>query len=83
MFPFFHVRGWAPATSGNYSVRLAENIAITVSGSHKGELSTDDIMIIDNQANPVETAHPKQRSSAETLIHTLLYEKYPQINLRT
>ena len=77
---FFHQRGWAPATSGNYSARLPENLAITVSGSHKGELTSNDIMIIDGQANRLETALPNQKSSAETLIHTLLYQKYPEVD---
>ncbi|NOT85037.1 MAG: methylthioribulose-1-phosphate dehydratase, partial [Methylococcaceae bacterium] len=45
-------KGWVPATSGNFSVRLSDGtIAITVSGKHKGHLSVDDIMLIDREAN--------------------------------
>ena len=76
---FFHSKGWAPATSGNYSAKVNDKIAITASGCHKGELTTDDIIIIDNKANILETAKANQRSSAETLIHTLLYNTYPEI----
>ena len=45
---FIHARGWAPATSGNFSARLSDgSIAITVSGKHKGELLAEDIMRVD------------------------------------
>ena len=44
----FHARGWAPATAGNYSARLGDGrVAITVSGAHKGRLTTADIMLLD------------------------------------
>ena len=36
---FIDSKGWVPATSGNFSVRLPDGtIAITVSGKHKGQL---------------------------------------------
>ena len=36
---FINSQGWVPATSGNFSARLADgSIAITVSGRHKGHL---------------------------------------------
>jgi ribulose-5-phosphate 4-epimerase/fuculose-1-phosphate aldolase len=45
---FIDSKGWVPATSGNFSARLSDgNIAITVSGRHKGQLQCDDIMLID------------------------------------
>ena len=43
-------RGLAAATSGNYSLRVNDNrIAITVSGSHKGQLSQADVMLVDGE----------------------------------
>ncbi len=70
-------RGWAPATSGNFSARLGDgSIAITVSGRHKGRLKLDDIMLIDAAGNSLE---PGKKPSAETLLHTALYRRYPQI----
>ena len=69
-------KGWVPATSGNLSVRLPDgNIAITVSGKHKGHLIVDDIMLIDGQANSLDGKTP----SAETLLHTALYKRFPLI----
>jgi methylthioribulose-1-phosphate dehydratase len=67
----FHARGWVPATAGNFSVRLdATSLAVTVSGRHKGELSTDDFMRVDVQGQALDKA---KRSSAETLLHCQLY----------
>lgn len=69
--------GFAPATSGNYSMRLADgNIAITVSGTDKGRLTEEDIISI----NPAgEALQDSRKSSAETLLHTSLYELFPEI----
>jgi methylthioribulose-1-phosphate dehydratase len=63
-------RGWAPATSGNYSVRLDDlRIAITVSGRHKGRLTSADVMLIDYDGRPIDEGRP----SAETPLHAVMY----------
>jgi methylthioribulose-1-phosphate dehydratase len=73
---FIHGRGWAPATSGNFSARLSDGrIAITVSGKHKGELTPDDIMLIDAEGRSLDGKKP----SAETLLHTSIYRRYPAV----
>ncbi|WP_374090661.1 methylthioribulose 1-phosphate dehydratase [Methylomicrobium lacus] len=65
-----------PATSGNFSVRLPDGtIAITVSGKHKGRLQIEDIMLIDAEANSLDGKKP----SAETLLHTSLYKRFPNV----
>jgi methylthioribulose-1-phosphate dehydratase len=70
-------RGLAPATSGNYSVRVDEKrIAVTVSGRHKGRLTRDDVMLVDDKGSALENKKP----SAETGLHTLVYELFPQAN---
>jgi methylthioribulose-1-phosphate dehydratase len=70
-------RGLAPATSGNYSVRLADGrIAVTVSGRHKGRLSREDVMLVDADGVALEDKKP----SAETALHTVIYRLYPQVN---
>ena len=74
---FIDQRGWVPATSGNFSARLPDGkIAITASGRHKGHLTPNDILIIDPQGKSLDG----RRSSAETLLHTALYRRYPNIN---
>jgi methylthioribulose-1-phosphate dehydratase len=68
-------RGLAPATSGNYSVRLTDGrIAVTVSGRHKGRLSRDDIMLVDSEGVALEGKRP----SAETPLHTVIYRIFPE-----
>ena len=67
--------GMVPATSGNFSARLDDgNIAITVSGRHKGRMTNDDIMLIDVSGTPLEDRRP----SAETLLHVQIYQHFPE-----
>ena len=70
-------RGWTPATSSNFSHRLDErHAAITVSGRDKGRLREADIMVVDFEGKAVGSDH---RPSAETLLHTQLYRRFPEI----
>ena len=70
-------RGWTPATSSNFSQRMDErHVAITVSGRDKGKLTEADIMVVDVDGQPVAT---QLKSSAETLLHTQLYKRFPDI----
>jgi methylthioribulose-1-phosphate dehydratase len=63
-------RGLAPATAGNYSVRLDDgSIAVTVSGAHKGRLTADGVMRVDHLGRALDAKRP----SAETLLHCLVY----------
>jgi methylthioribulose-1-phosphate dehydratase len=68
---FLYERGWSPATSSNYSVRLSPGEALlTVSGKHKGQLGLDDVLATDMQGRSLEA---DKKPSAETLLHTQLY----------
>ncbi len=68
---FLYERGWSPATSSNYSTRLAADRALlTVSGKHKGRLGPGDVLATDLAGNSLE---PGKKPSAETLLHTQLY----------
>ncbi|MDF1762989.1 MAG: methylthioribulose 1-phosphate dehydratase [Oleibacter sp.] len=65
-------KNWSPATSSNYSVRLsADACALTSSGKHKGELTEQDILVVDMNGQPLSPGKP----SAETLLHTQLYRR--------
>lgn len=76
---FLYDRGWSPATSSNYSARVDnEHIAITVSGRHKGKLGAGDVMVVDLNGQPVQS---QCRSSAETLLHTVLYQVFPDVGV--
>jgi len=74
---FLYQRGWSPATSSNYSARIDDqHIAVTVSGRHKGQLAAGDVMVVDLAGKPVQS---NGRSSAETRLHTVLYEIFPDV----
>ncbi|QYR52272.1 methylthioribulose 1-phosphate dehydratase [Lysobacter soyae] len=69
--------GWTPATSSNFSMRLDDkHAAITVSGRNKTKLTEADIMAVDFNGVPVGN---DLRPSAETLLHTQLYKRFPEI----
>ena len=66
----------APATSGNFSARLADGrIAITVSGRHKGRLAEAYIMTVDAAGVSLDGGRP----SAETALHLQLYRLFPRV----
>ncbi|MEO1654049.1 MAG: methylthioribulose 1-phosphate dehydratase, partial [Bacteroidota bacterium] len=71
----FHQRGWSLATSTNYSFRnpQQDTITITSSGLDKSKISPGDLMIIDKNGEAIE-GFLHLKPSAETLIHTFLYE---------
>jgi len=74
---FLYGRGWSPSTSSNYSMRLdAKHIAITVSGRHKGSLVPDEVMTVNLAGEPVQS---NERPSAETLLHTVIYDLFPDV----
>lgn len=71
----FGQRGWTPATSGNYSVRLDDgSILITRSGGDKRRLDRDGLMRLDAGGEPIEPG----RASAEAGLHAQIYRKQPQ-----
>jgi len=66
-------RGWAPATSGNFSVRIDDSrIAITRSGVDKGALAPSDVLI-----QPLDAAL-LPGSSAEAALHVRRYRDAPE-----
>lgn len=74
---FLYNSGWSPATSSNYSARVDDqHIAITVSGKHKGTLTNRDVMAVNLAGEPVQS---DCRPSAETLLHTVIYDLFPHI----
>ncbi|MFO0705970.1 MAG: methylthioribulose 1-phosphate dehydratase [Nitrospira sp.] len=71
-------KGWAPATSTNYSVRLPAEAApaicaITASGLDKDRLGADSVIAIDKAGLPMNGNG--LRPSAETPLHLMLYRR--------
>lgn len=53
----FDARGWVLGTSGNFSAVVSRNplqLAITPSGTFKGELAASQILAIDGEARPID-----------------------------
>jgi methylthioribulose-1-phosphate dehydratase len=69
-----YARGWAPATSGNFSVRMSgveqDHMLITPSGMDKGVLMPDDLIEVDFEGRVVTG---RGKPSAETGLHLVLY----------
>jgi methylthioribulose-1-phosphate dehydratase len=74
-----YARGWVPATSGNFSVRSAENgterILITPSGIDKGVVTPADLLEVDGKGQPVKGSG---KPSAETGLHLVIYASRPE-----
>ncbi|NJL14811.1 MAG: methylthioribulose 1-phosphate dehydratase [Microscillaceae bacterium] len=72
----FHQRGWSPATSTNYSFRnprpYHETCTISSSGVDKLHFQAEDLMMVDDQGQPLPE-YADRKPSAETLLHTMLY----------
>ena len=71
---FLHKSGWAPATSSNYSFRIpgSTGFFISESGIDKGVFNAENLIEVDEKGVPVAV---RKKTSAETLLHVLLYEK--------
>lgn len=76
----YNEKGWSPATSTNYSFREKHSdteFFVSKSGIDKSEFSDEHFMVVD--ANGRATAEYKDiKSSAETLIHCVLYQLFPK-----
>ena len=69
---FASLRGWVPATSGNFSRRLDDNhVAITRSGIDKGNIGSRDVMVV-SLTDPLPYG-----VSAETPLHVARYRRDP------
>ncbi|MDF2682403.1 MAG: methylthioribulose 1-phosphate dehydratase [Brevibacillus sp.] len=75
----FARRDWFPGTSGNLSIKIESEplqFAVTASGKDKTKLSPEDYLVVDRDSHPVDSTSLKP--SAETLIHAIVYKKFPQ-----
>lgn len=72
----FWQRGWSIGTSSNYSAVVGsdpQQLLLTASGKHKGQLTREDFVLVDAQGQPTQSDQPK--SSAETLLHCVAAEQ--------
>lgn len=73
-----YARGWMEGTAGNISVRLpgGDTALITASGLSKGSLTAADVVEV-HVADARRVWPDAPRPSAETTIHTVLYQIFP------
>ena len=73
-----YARGWAPATSGNFSVRDrgAARILISPSGLDKGVMMPADLLETDADGRARDQ---RKKPSAETGLHTVIYRDRPAV----
>jgi len=78
-----HSRGWTPATSSNFSARAKDSnhFAISVSGLDKGTLTAQDFLEVDFHGQLLNPQQAHMRPSAETLLHALIYQQYPEMQV--
>lgn len=70
-------QGWVPACSGNFSVKSQQAcIWVSASGVDKTTIALNDFIEIDDAGRPLNT---DKKPSAETLLHTALYQFFPEI----
>ena len=80
----FYARGWMWGTSGNLSVKLANDpltFAITGSGVDKGELTRAELAVVpvEAQKDVPSLGSSGLKASAESAIHQVLYERLPDV----
>jgi methylthioribulose-1-phosphate dehydratase len=75
---WFSNKGWSPATSTNYSVKVNGDIYVSRSGVDKPSFTKNDLLKISPSGElTVEAIKLGHKSSAETDIHLFLYELFP------
>lgn len=77
----YHQKGWSPATSTNYSFLDEERtIWVSRSGVDKSQFTVNDFITVNK--NGISTGEYEGiKPSAETLIHCVLYELFPEIKV--
>jgi methylthioribulose-1-phosphate dehydratase len=74
----FDARGWVMGTSGNLSLVIGREplrLAITKSGTHKGDLTTSDILEVGSEGTPIDVT--AGMPSAETRLHVEIVAARP------
>lgn len=68
-------RGWTPAHSGSFSRRLGEGLfLVTPAGASLGQLTTDMLVVVDEQGRPVAQVGP-YRPTVDAPLHLACYRR--------
>jgi L-fuculose-phosphate aldolase len=70
-------KGWVAANDGNISIRLdAERVLATPTGTCKGMMSPDDLIVVDYRGNKISG---QKKCTTEIAMHMKVYEMRPEI----
>ena len=70
-------KNMTPATSGNISVRVGDNVLISASGTCLYDLSDEEIVLIDKDCNVIDGT---KKASSEKNLHNAIYKLRPDFN---
>ena len=75
-------RGYVASTDGNISARLdSDRVLVTASGLSKGFLSTDDLVVLRLNGEPVASYRGRgRRPSSEIMLHLEVYRQRADVN---
>lgn len=77
----YNAKGWSPATSTNYSFRDDNGtIWVSRSGVDKSQFIADDFITVNSEGLAIGE-YATVKPSAETLIHCVLYELFPEMKV--
>lgn len=70
-------KGFSPGWSGNVSIKTEQGILITSSGLNLGDVSENDVVLIDLEGNLLDEG---KKASSEKLMHIEIYKKRSDIS---
>lgn len=75
---FLHAKGWAPATSSNYSFKIEEDndFYVSESGIDKGDFAINHFLKVSATGIPIADV---RKPSAETALHSAIYGLFPHV----
>lgn len=74
----YNSKGWSPATSTNYSlIEDGGQIWVSRSGIDKSQFHADDFIKVNSEAQAIGE-YSSIKPSAETLIHCVIYDLFPE-----
>ena len=72
-----HQKGWVAANDGNITIRLDQDrILATPTGTCKGMMSPDDLIVVDTQGNKISG---RKEQTSELAMHLTIYRMRPDI----
>jgi L-fuculose-phosphate aldolase len=72
--------GLTPENAGNFSVRVASGMLITVGGVNKGAMTEDDVVCVVDFDFECAKVLGRKEPSSEAPMHWLIYQSFPDVS---